>query len=253
MNVLLVEDEGPAARRLEALLAEVEPGARVVGRCDGVAATALWLRENPAPDLLLLDVELSDGVSFELFQHVEVNCPVIFTTAYDQYALKAFEVNGVDYLLKPVEAAALRRGLDKLAALRPKALPEPAGRPRPWEALPRPRHRSRFLVERRNELVMLPVGEVAWLQAQLKMTSLVTRDGRSWFLDQPLEAVEAALDPAAFFRINRQFVVAATAIARIDKLPGGRLALLLAPPPPEGSETSVSRARVAEFRAWLDR
>jgi DNA-binding LytR/AlgR family response regulator len=249
MRVLIVEDEGPALRRLEALLRAEAPDAEVVGRCDGVASASLWLRQNPEPDLILLDVQLGDGVAFEIFRHVAVHSPVILTTAYDQYALRAFELHSVDYLLKPVTPEALRSALRKLRDMRNRAPPAPA-----WPQLPgSPKHRTRFLVERRNELLLLPVDDVGWFCAQHKMTAVATRGGRSYFLDQPLEAVEADLDPQRFFRVSRQFVVAAGAIELIEKLEGGRLALRLKPPPPDGLYVTVSRSRVAEFRAWLDR
>ncbi len=255
MNVLIIEDEAPAAEGLRDLLRRCDPGLRVVARLDSVEETVRWLRQHPAPELVLLDVQLADGLCFEIFPQVPIACPIIFTTAYDDYALQAFQVLSIDYLLKPIGLPDLQRALHKLRQLGG----PPAGDPAPpdltqlaglFEQL-RTRYKSRFLVRWNGRMQFRAADEVAYFCAEGHAVCLVSTDGRRCPVDYTLEDLEELLDPHLFFRLSRQFTVRLTAVRDIRPYPGSRLRVLLDPPAP-ASDVVVSRERVAAFKAWLD-
>jgi DNA-binding LytR/AlgR family response regulator len=271
MTVLILEDEYPAAERLQRLLAEA-PAAQVLAVLDTVAATLAWLATHPAPDLVLSDMHLADGLSLDVFAQAVVRSPVIFTTAYDQYALRAFEANSVAYLLKPVKLPALQAALAKLhqwpaggaalpqgtATAEPGAaafLPPPPALAleRLLDALPRPQrpHKERFLVRQGETLLPLATAEVAWFQSRHDTTTLATHDGRRLVVDYTLEQLEALLDPALFFRLNRQVLTQLPAVRRLVPYLGGKLLVELAPPP-TGGEVLVSKEKASAVKHWLE-
>jgi two-component system LytT family response regulator len=253
MNALIVEDETLSARRLRTLLGEIDPSITVERLLDSVESAIAWLTKNPQPSLLFLDIRLSDGLSFEIFKRVDVRCPVIFTTAHDEYALQAFKVNSVDYLLKPVDKEELRRSLRKLEELRHRDVGGPNGAIenllRSMEAMSK-QYKSRFLVKAGQTLITVFDKDVAYFVSDRKLTFLVARDGRKLAMDEPLDELESELRPHEFFRLNRQCIAGVSSIASVHTFFNGRLKIDLKPP--AGHEVIVSRDRVRAFKAWLN-
>ena len=268
LRILILEDEYPAAERLQRLLAQAAPGAEVLAVLDTVAGAVAWLASQPAPSLILSDIQLADGLSLDVFAQVLVRCPVIFTTAYDQYALQAFRANGIDYLLKPLKLAELQAALAKLAALRaggPAAelapvaapLPSPASAPafpieRLLDALPQPQrpYKTRFLVRQGENLLPLPTAEAAWFWSRHETVTLATHDGRRFVVDYTLEQLEGLLNPGQFFRLNRQFLAQLPAVRRLLPHLGGKLLVELAPAPTD--EVLVSKEKASAVKSWLE-
>lgn len=276
MTLLLIEDEYPAAERLARLVARVEPAARVLAVVESVAQGVKWLAENPAPDLILSDIQLADGLSFEIFERAVVRTPIIFTTSYDAYALRAFRVHSLDYLLKPIKEEELRAALARFRERQPAAVEAQLGRLEALiDALPRAAaagsgsagnsggatgegttahasrpYKTRFLVRLREQLVPVPTPDIAYFASRNETTTLVTHTGARHLMEYTLEQVQELLDPAHFFRINRQTLAAASAIRRIDLHFNGKLKLELAPAAPD--EVLVSREKASAFRAWLE-
>jgi len=255
MNVLIIEDEIPAARRLEKLLREADPAITVVGTLGTISAALTFLQGKPAIDLVLSDVQLADGLCFEIYKQVEPACPIIFTTAYDDYAIQAFKHNSLDYLLKPVMAEELGAALAKY---RRSLAAEPASRllPDTVEQLlrsltqARPAYRQRFLIAHRETFLPVSTDEIAYFCSENKITRLVRPDGRWYPLTETLEELGDQLDPRTFFRANRQYLVSAASVERIHKHFNGKLKLDLQPKPTE--EVMVSRERAEEFKQWLN-
>ncbi|WBA43698.1 LytR/AlgR family response regulator transcription factor [Hymenobacter canadensis] len=255
MTVLLLEDEYPAAERLQRQLLQAAPEAQVLAVLDSVAATLQWLDNNPTPDLILSDIQLADGLSLEIFEQAVVRSPVIFTTAYDAYAIRAFRANSVDYLLKPVKLLELQAALAKLREWRtPAAAPtQPAQRlEHLLDSLPRPErpYKTRFLVRHGEQLLPLPAAQVAWFQSRHETTTLVAQDGRRFVVDYTLEQLESLLDPRQFFRLNRQFLAQLPAVQRLHPHFNGKLLLELHPAPSE--EVLVSREKASALKQWLE-
>ncbi|MBC8043870.1 MAG: response regulator transcription factor [Rhizobacter sp.] len=256
LKIVIIEDEAPAARRLRKLLAELDAAIQVIAHLSSVEESAQWLVQNPPPDLLLMDIDLSDGLSFDIFSRAPVTSPVIFTTAYSDYAIRAFKVNSIDYLLKPVESAALKAALEKFRTLRPAmAIDEGVAAMlrnliHQQDSKPQQIYRRRFLIEQRHGLVSIAAADVAYFFSEYKLTSLVTLGGQTHVVPQTLEELETQLEPAHFFRANRQMVVGIKSIAGIDKLFSGKLKLRLTPTAKFAVE--VSREKAARFKAWLD-
>lgn len=253
LGVLLVEDEPPAAGLLAAGVRAWSPAARVLATLPTVRETVAWLRRNPPPDLALMDVQLADGLSLEVFREVEVGFPVVFTTAYDRYVLEALAENAIDYLLKPIQQERLEQALDKYLRLRAHFVP-PSSAADVQGLLaslrqPQPRHRQRLLVQRGLDFVSLPVADVAYLFTSHDVVFARSRAGEQYLVDQPLAELEPALDPVRFFRLNRQLIAALDAIVRFRRAGKGRLEVSLAPPTRE--PVVVSQERAAAFREWL--
>jgi DNA-binding LytR/AlgR family response regulator len=255
MDILIVEDEQLAAERLASLLTTYDPTFRVLDCLDAVEDTVQWLRSRPAPHLLMLDIHLADGLGFDIFQQVDVRCPIIFTTAYDQYAIQAFKVNSIDYLLKPIAFPDLARAIDKLRLLtaEPAVVPSPTDFRQVAAAVRelRKTYKTRFIVRYHDRILFKPTEEVAYFCADGKVLYLITLDQRRYVVDYTLEQLEELLDPAEFYRLNRKFMVRLAAIKDIRTYLGGRLKLLLQPA--TDGEVIVSRERVADFKAWLDK
>jgi DNA-binding LytR/AlgR family response regulator len=262
MNAFIIEDEPLAARRLTDLLRRQEQPVNVLATADTVEAAVVLLETAPTPpDVLFLDIHLADGLSFELFEKTPVRCPVIFTTAYDQYALRAFKVNSVDYLLKPIDAEELGAALQKLRSLRgasSAAAPAPV-----FDAAlltqvlqqlqpQQQQYKKQFVVKVGEHLKVIPVEQISYFFSQEKATFLQTRENRRFVLDQTLEQLEKLLDPRQFFRLNRAYFVQHDAIQDIIHYTNSRLKTTLKPASPEG-DVLVSRERVPAFRAWLER
>jgi DNA-binding LytR/AlgR family response regulator len=248
MRIFIAEDEPPARERLVETLARVAPGAVVAGHADTVQGTAAWLAGHPPPDVLMLDIQLADGLSLELFESRELAVPVIFTTAYDRFALDAFRALAVDYLLKPVADAALAAALAKVARMRQHFGADVAALLRQLNP-PAPRWRERLLGRLGSQFQSLDVADVAGFVSVNKTTFAVLADGRRYQVETPLADLEAVLDPAQFFRANRQVLIAARAVQRFAAAGKGRLRVESVAP--AIGELIVSPDRAAAFRAWL--
>lgn len=266
MNILIIEDEQEAVARLQMFLtrraAETQANMRVVGVLDSVKDAIVWFGSNPAPDLVLLDIHLSDGLSFEIFSNtnIQVVSPIIFTTAYDEYALHAFKVNSIAYLLKPCSYADFAAALEKLA--QQKALFANTGNE--WQRAfqdslhetsasvraMQKRYKARFMLHVGEKIIILPTENVAYCEAEGKVVTLVSTGGKRHIAEHSLDELETILDPRQFFRISRKFIVQASAIAEAEPYFNGRLALKLLPS--AMGEVLVSRERVRDFKAWLE-
>ncbi len=248
MKILIVEDEHLAADRLKGLILDQEPETEVLAILDSVESAVAWLRKNPAPDLAFFDIQLADGMSFSVFEQVEWKGPVIFTTAYDEYALQAFRVNSVDYLLKPIEPDALQTALDKYKQVH--RIPEIPDFAALVKAISnrQPAFKSRFLVQKGEQWVSVPVADILYFYSEEKVTFFRTADDKRYLVSQTLNELEGMLDPAMFFRLNRGFLLCHAAIEDIRSFFNRRLRIKLKyVKEPE----TVSRERLAAFRAWL--
>lgn len=251
MKVLIIEDEDPAAERLESLLKETAPEAEVLARLDSVRASVAWLERNPAPDLIFMDIQVADGLSFEIFRQRDVEAPVVFTTAYDQYALEAFRVNSIDYLLKPVKREELARALNKYRKTQPATLLPDLGQllKQLQPGAPVKEFKRRFLIRFGDKIKAVDVDQVMYFYTEDKINYLRTRDNQSYPVDQNLDKLEEILDPKRFFRINRQFIISIESIDQMYSFSKSRVKITLRPPS-EG-DTIVSTERSPLFKQWL--
>ncbi len=252
-RVLIIEDEAPAYRRLNGLLQEHHPEFEVLEVIDAITEAVRWFAHHKAPDLIFSDIQLSDGLSFEIFKQVKPPCPIIFTTAYDAYMLDAFRTNGIDYLLKPIEAEDLLRGVAKFTSLSGALRPsDTADLSRLLEQLGArtPKYKERFLVKIGAKLLPMPVGDIAYFTSSDGITALTTREGRSYPIDQPLDELEQMLDPARFYRLNRGTIASLPAISVVHQHFQGKLKVVLAPT--SGTETMVSREKARAFKEWME-
>ncbi len=249
MKVAIVEDEQLAAERIEILLKQYDPGIEILARLDSVKATVQYLKTKTAPDVLLMDIHLSDGHSFEVFQQVNYTRPVIFTTAFDEYALEAFKLFSVDYILKPVTLETLATALNKLKSFTVSIqgidynhlLPEWSGQI--------PAYKKRFLGKIGQRLFFVCTNTIALFEAHNKIVHVYDREGHSYLVDRTMEKLEEQLDPKEFFRINRSIIVHIDAIEHIKSYFNKRLRLQLKGVAQE-KEIIISRERVAEFKQW---
>ena len=257
MKVLIVEDEELAVKKLRKTLASVDPNAEVAGVTDSIVATVNWIENNPLPDLILMDIELSDGQSFEIFNRVTIKCPVIFTTSYDEYALKAFKVNSVDYLLKPIQKEDLEAALQKMGQLKD-IYKEPIGRAdmnidslvkELQEKLQLKEYRKRFLVRHAQKLVSVDTDEIAYFFSDGRLNFFKTFDNKKYVVDYTMDELEEMLDPQKYFRISRSFYISVDSVDQIHDYFGNRLLLHLKPAVEK--ESIVSREKVSEFKKWM--
>ncbi len=251
MRVLVVEDEKPAARRLQQLLSEQDKNIAVLAVIDSVGGAVEWLKTHPAPDLIFLDIQLADGYSFEIFKQINLDIPVIFTTAYDEYALQAFEHNSIDYLLKPIDHEKLERSLRKynnMARTNDKAIQEVHQMIQNLKL--GKSYKSRLLIWQRDHLVSVEDHQIAYLRAENKMVVMVTFENRFFTMDYTMETYEEQLNPEVFFRLNRSILANGKAIASIARHFYGKLKIELNPPLKE--EVFVSREKADSFKQWLE-
>ncbi|MBO0952521.1 LytR/AlgR family response regulator transcription factor [Fibrella forsythiae] len=258
MNVLIVEDEELAVRKLRKLIDAVEPALQVQGVTGSIEESVGWLQQHPAPDLIFMDIELADGQSFEIFEQVEVRSRVIFTTSYDEYALQAFRVNSIDYLLKPIQKEDLQRSLKKLrdltaqepAPIQPLTLSiEKLLRELQGPGAPANEYRKRFLVKQGQKLLSVETGEILYFYTDERFSFFKTRSGQRFLVDYTLDELADSLDPASFFRVNRGLIITHQAVEQIQPYFGNRLALTLKPV--FDKEALVSREKVSDFKVWM--
>ena len=250
MKALIIEDEVMAAKALQKLLEKVSPTAEVLTILETIEESVAWLNENPMPDLLFMDIHLADGSSFAIFDEVNITCPVVFTTAYDEYALKAFEVNSIDYLLKPISKDGLERAMHKFENLSSRTTSNAD-----FHALldqieaMRPKYKSYFLLPERDKLIPLQVSDIAFICIDDKMVKIVSVDKKTFYSNQTLDDLLVQLDPQQFFRANRQYIISRKAVKDVSIWFGNKLALNLIVETPE--KVVISKARVSEFKAWF--
>lgn len=246
MKVLIIEDEDAAARRLVKLIQEVDAGIEVVAQLDSIESTLLWLEHNKLPELIFLDIHLADGSSFELFHYVKIDKPIIFTTAYDQYAIQAFKVNAIDYLLKPIKQAELQAAIDKYKNLRSAAIFDYQ---QLAKALQQEKQERRLLIKLGQNIRIVDMNDAAYFYTESKITFVMTKDGKRYPLDFSLEKVEEMVEEKQFFRINRQFIVNISCIKEMYAYSKSRVKLELEPS--SDLDTVVSTERSPVFKKWL--
>jgi two-component system LytT family response regulator len=249
-NVVIIEDEKNAAVHLKSMLEQ--QGLNVVAELDSVKNSAKWLANNPAPDLLLMDIQLGDGLSLEVFDIVNVACPVIFITAFDQYAIEAFKVNSIAYLLKPIQPNDLKDALAKYVKMQAvfnseKVTEQVSEVKKQLE----PTYKSRFVIKVGAHLKSIAISEVLFFYSQDKATFMKTKDARSFVIDYTLDQVQGLVEPTSFFRIGRKYLVQIESIEDIVSYTNSRLLLKLTHLTER--DAIVSREKVNDFKLWLDR
>lgn len=254
MKVLIIEDEAPAFRRLQRILEEIQPDIEIIDVMDSVQESVKWFKQHPEPDLIFMDIQLADGLSFEIFNKVKILTPVIFTTAYDDYMLRAFKVNSVDYLLKPINKDLLKDSLDKISRLREVYSKEnPINLNAILEQMNNRevKYKSRFLIKVRDQLLSLSEKEIAYFYTNDGLVFVKTQTNKKYLVDFSLDELEDLLDPANFYRINRQFIARIEAIASCYQYPKGKLKVEFHLEPPL-SPVLISREKSTDFKRWLD-
>lgn len=253
MKLLIIEDEYHAQKYLSNLLKEVIPTAQILDMLDSVEDAVDWFKNNAAPDLIFMDIQLADGLSFSIFKKVEVNAPVIFTTAFDQYTLQAFKVNSVDYLLKPIDEVDLKKAIDKYHQIydNNKSYNQDSLLKVINSFQQKDNFRQRFLIKQGKDFIYLPVKEIAYLYSTDGMTFIMDINKKRHLIDTTLDNVEKELNPKNFYRISRKQIIHIQAVAKIFSYFNHRLKLDLKPE--SKVEAIVSRERVKDFKAWLDR
>jgi DNA-binding LytR/AlgR family response regulator len=254
MKVLIIEDEPFARAELKRLIKATGTQMEVLEELDTVEDSVDWLNNNPAPELIFLDIQLADGISFEIFRQVKVNSPVIFTTAYDEYAIKAFELNSIDYLLKPVRQDMLDKALRKLESLqqekRDRGVSLTQEQLESLLGTDRPSFKTRLLVRVGDNLKSVKMEDVAYFLAEDDVVFVLLKEGGRFIVDHTLNEMESLLDPMVFFRITRNCITSISAIRKVSKYFNSRLLVELIPPAPD--KLLVSRVRVPEFMKWMD-
>ena len=252
MRVLIVEDEAPAFRRLQKLLEETDPSIEIAEVFDGVKDAVNYLNSNNSFDLMFMDIQLSDGISFEIFDQVEIRKPVIFTTAFDEYMLRAFKVNSIDYLLKPINQEDLARSLEKYRNLKSEfsEVETPSLQKLLQEIqINDKRYKSRFLVKMGDKLVSVESENISCFQAKNGLVYLINKEGKKYIVDQPLDDIGKDLNPEKFYRVNRQYIMSFNCIKAVHKLGKGKLMVEPAFDPNE--QIIVSSEKSAAFKEWL--
>ena len=248
MKVILIEDEKPAAEKLHKALMKASEDVEVVAVLNNVADAVLWLQQNSQPDLIFMDIELTDGTSFEIFEQVSITAPVIFITAYDEYWQEAFEYNSIDYLLKPVKPEKLEAALKKYHSLRQhfaanfKQLQQ-------WQQQTPAAYKKRFLVKRGAEYIAIKAEDIAYCYATHKLVCMVENTGHKYILDKSLADLEKELDPAQFFRLNRKYLANINAVKKMKAYGKGKLEIELHPAVDE--EVIISNENVPAFKDWM--
>lgn len=252
MNVLIIEDESLAAERLEKMLFKLDRKIAVLAIIDSVEDAVEWLGKNEQPNLIFMDIMLADGQSFEIFEHIDVKAPVIFITAFDEYSIKAFKVNSIDYLLKPIEQSDLEYAIKQ------------------YDSLTRPEtekfneiirsliigsreefaYKKRFLIKQGNRYIPVQLAEIAYFSFEDKLTHINTADGKQHIIDHTLDELERVLDPSLFFRLNRQYIASLSAITSVHHYFNGKLKVYVKPDVDSG--IMVSRERAGQLKKWLD-
>ena len=257
MKILIVEDEPFAQDELKRLLFNINPEFEILDMIDTVEDTVEWLENNDPPDLIFLDIQLADGISFEIFNNTEVTAPVIFTTAYDEYAVRAFRVNSIDYLLKPIKQEDLTTALNKLESLQNQfqkgnddGMNITKNQLKTLLNLSPKSYKSRFLTRIGDQIKYLTIDEIAYFYAEDNVVFVITGEGKRYIIDHTIEEISKMVDPQLFFRLNRTFLAKIEAIDKVYKYVNSRLKIELRPVTEK--EVIISRARVGEFLDWME-
>jgi DNA-binding LytR/AlgR family response regulator len=260
MKLLIVEDEALAAEKLEHMVTAIEPEATILGCTDSIKKTVAWLQQHPPPDIILMDIELTDGHSFEIFNQMDVQSMVIFTTSYDEYAIKAFKVNSIDYLLKPVQKEDLKGAFNKYKKLQAKQqqqLQEPGAASINLQQLLDDFHskmqpkeyRHRFLVKQGQKHLPIEVEAIAYFYVYDRAVLLKTFDNKKFVIDYTMDELEQVLEPKQFFRANRSFIVSIKSVLQLQDYFNSRLVLSLQPA--IDMQVLISRDKVNDFKQWI--
>ena len=249
MNIIIIEDEKPAARLLQRKVEKL--GLEVTHMLHSVEESIEWFQNNAHPDLIFLDIQLSDGLSFEIFEAIDIKSAIIFTTAYDEYALRAFKLNSIDYLLKPIDEEDLEIAVQKF-----KARTASQNVALDFESIKRmlvntveKEYKKRFSVKIGTQLKVISVDEIECIYSENKGTYIHTLENRNYLIDSSLEVIEKELHPNHFFRINRKFIIPMQAVKEIQMHSNSRLKIIL--PSYKDDEVIVAREKVAEFKTWI--
>jgi two-component system, LytTR family, response regulator len=258
MKAIIIEDEELAAEGLSISLKKVEADIEILAVLDSVKTAVAWLKNNPAPDLAFLDIQLADGLSFEIFEQTPINCPVIFTTAYDEYALRAFRVNSIDYLLKPIGTDDLKRTFEKLKVIKGETTP-----PQylsqdlikqvmaiATQQVKTPQYKTRFMIKIGEHLQTIPAEDIDFLLGENKIVWLYHKNGRKYVVDYTLDQLEDLLEPNRFFRLNRQFIASIETIKDVISYSNSRLKIVFKTPPNK-EDIIMSREKVEAFKNWM--
>ncbi|WKV12697.1 LytR/AlgR family response regulator transcription factor [Marivirga harenae] len=249
MKILVIEDERPAATRIINLLRELLPTAEIFGHIDSIEESIKWLNSNPAPDLILSDIELADGQSFEIFKQLDIKSPIIFTTAYDQFAIKAFKLNSIDYLLKPIDPDELDIAVQKYKnQLKPAAIDVQL-----LQSMiqgDQKQYKERFMVKVGEKIHSVPTTDVSFFYSAQKATFIQTYDQKKYLIDHTLDQLESEMNPKEFFRLNRKYIVSLNAIEEIITYSNSRLKINIKHC--TDNDILVSREKVANMKNWLD-
>jgi two-component system, LytTR family, response regulator len=265
MKAIIIEDEELAAEGLSISLRKVEADIEILAVLDSVKTAVAWLKNNPAPDLAFLDIQLADGLSFEIFEQTPINCPVIFTTAYDEYALRAFRVNSIDYLLKPIGTDDLKRTFEKLRLIKGETTaPNDGLGTGPYlsqdlikqvmaiatQQVKAPQYKTRFMIKIGEHLQTFPVEDIDFLLGENKIVWLYHKNGRKYIVDYTLDQLEDLLEPNRFFRLNRQFIASIETIKDVISYSNSRLKIVFQNPPNK-EDIIMSREKVEAFKNWM--
>jgi two-component system LytT family response regulator len=250
MRILIIEDETPAADRLKKMILEFEPQAEIISNLVSISSSVKWLKENTAPDLIFMDIHLSDGDSFQIFNELEITTPVVFVTAYDQYALEAFKVNSIDYLLKPVKKDDLSRAIDKYKQRGSSNMQQMMEMLKQMNIAPSKKEMQKRIIIRYGDTIkMVEISDVAYFYTEDKINFLCTKDNIRYPIDQNLDELESMVDDAVFFRINRQYIININSIDKMLAWSKSRVKVILKPACEH--ETIVSTERSPHFKEWL--
>ncbi len=250
MKVAIIEDEERAANRLRQLLTEINPSTEVVVEMETVREVLAFDWKTSEVELIFLDIHLADGSSFEIFNEVTIELPIIFTTAYDQYAIEAFQVNSIDYLLKPIDEDRLQQSLSKLEKVKASFSQSPDLKSILRSIQPEEKsYKNRFLIKQRDRLISIKTAEIAYWFTEMGIVYIMTLDGNKWVLDKPLDQLEGQLNPEQFFRLNRQCIANIEAVSAAHPFEKGKILIDLMPK--TSNPTIVSREKASDFKKWM--
>lgn len=250
-KILIIEDERLAAEKLERMVSKLRPDWTLLGPIETVNHAVKWLASNPSPDLILMDIQLADGISFEIFDEVEITSPIIFTTAFDEYAIRAFKVNSIDYLLKPIDPDALEAALKKFERLNNILSIDKMKIENVRQQMSQT-YKSRFLVKVGNNMISLLTRDIELFFISERSVFIRTFQGKTYDLDYSLDQIQQLIDPDQFFRINRNFMVNIDSVSKMISYSSSRIKLELQPEY-KSDELIVAREKVGEFKKWMDR
>lgn len=252
MKVLIIEDEKLAADHLSSLIHRYDAAIEIIDRLNSIEKSVAWFSDHPQPDLAFFDIQLADGISFEIFEQVDISCPVIFTTAFNEYALKAFKVNSIDYLLKPIDFDELKGALDKYH--RNHDQKTNSGYQFIAENVLNmltDKYKQRFVIKVGEHIRSIPITNILYFYSLEKATFLTTADNHNYVIDYSLDQIEQLVDPSKFFKINRKYIISMEAVQDIIAYSNSRLKIELVHT--NDMDAIVARERVVNFKRWLDR